>query len=109
MSILASSDLYVEQEANVWSAFKNWLIANPSCLPELVHGMLSQVRLHLLAPQFIRDEVLVFDLVSSNIQCRNLIDDAILRHCNGKTSPFWSKIRENFSRVFADESLRPRR
>jgi len=108
MSILGSSDLYVEQEANVWSAFKNWLIANPSCLPELVHGMLSQVRLHLLPPQFIRDEVLVFDLVSSNIQCRNLIDDAILRHCNVEFSRMKVCDPDDDGLLIDSERLNPR-
>ncbi|CAG5113904.1 Oidioi.mRNA.OKI2018_I69.chr2.g7994.t1.cds [Oikopleura dioica] len=76
MSILGSSDLYVKEEATVWSAFKIWLEANPSCEDKLVHEMLSQVRLHLLPPQFLQDEVLTFDLISSNAQCCALIDQA---------------------------------
>ena len=76
MSILGSSDLYVKKETTVWTALKIWLKANPSCAEKLVHEMLSQVRLHLLPPEFLRDEVLTFDLISSNAQCRALIDQA---------------------------------
>ena len=74
MSILGSSDLYVKEEATVWSAMKIWLMANQKCESKLVHGMLNQVRLHLLSPEFINEEVLTFDLISSNAQCRALIN-----------------------------------
>ena len=44
--------------------------------------MMSNIRIHLLSPQFIRDQVLSFVPVAANLICRNLIDDAILAHCN---------------------------
>ena len=66
MSILASQTLLVDKEATVWSALKIWLMANPSCEAELIHGMLSQLRLHLLPQQCLRDDVLTVDLISSN-------------------------------------------
>lgn len=98
-SILGSGDLYVESETTVWSAFKvvlacdllliyllytiqAWLSGNPSSNAEQVHQMMSNIRIHLLSPQFIRDQVLSFEPVAANLLCRNLIDDAILAHCN---------------------------
>ncbi|CAG5078292.1 Oidioi.mRNA.OKI2018_I69.PAR.g8951.t1.cds [Oikopleura dioica] len=78
--ILASQTLLVDKEATVWSALKIWLMANPSCEAKLIHEMLSQVRLHLLSPQCLRDDVLTVDLISSNAQCRALIDSALNPH-----------------------------
>mgnify|MGYP003729839947 CR=1 FL=1 len=86
-SILSSSNLYVEQESVVWDAFRRWISCNISSGDTdkqtfSIHDMLSNVRLHLLPPQFIRDEVLAYSPVSNSIQCRNQIDDAILRYCD---------------------------
>ena len=81
-SILGSGDLYVESETTVWTAFKAWLSGNPNSTVEQVHQMMSNIRIHLLSPQFIRDQVLSFEPVAGNLLCRNLIDDAILAHCN---------------------------
>ena len=81
-SILGSGDLYVESETTVWTAFKAWLSGNPNSTVEQVHEMMSNIRFHLLSPQFIRDQVLSFEPVRGNLQCRNLIDDAILAHYN---------------------------
>ena len=99
-SILDSGDLYVESEITVWHAFQEffdsfsdslntqtlkkqqtWLNGNPNTKVEQVHQMMSNLRMHLLSPQFIRDQVLSFEPVAGNLLCRNLIDDAILSHC----------------------------
>ena len=78
-SILSSSNIYVESEAIVWNAFKRLIQANADLKENEIHRVMSEIRLHLLTPQFIKDEVLSFSAVSNNILCRNLIDEAILR------------------------------
>jgi hypothetical protein len=56
-----------------------WITANSETSDAVITEMMGNVRLHLLTPQFIRDEVLTYAPIATNIQCRNQIDEAILR------------------------------
>ena len=110
-TILGSSDLHVLGEATVWSAFKIWLNANPSCEAKQVHDLLSQVRLHLLPGDFFLNEVFDIDVIWSNADCRALIHEARKPkpvHNEEEKTKRKRKISQAAENSIKDEQLRPR-
>lgn len=75
VSILSDDCIYVESEEDVFNAVIFWIQHDPR-RQEHSAKMLSCVRLHLLKPSFLADEVSSHHLVKSNLACRDLVDEA---------------------------------
>lgn len=100
LSLLKQDDLYVEDETDIFHAAIRWLQYEPG-RREFAARALSCVRLPLLRPEFLADVVATHEIVRSDLECRDLVDEAkdyhllqdrrgsmrsfkcIPRHCDG--------------------------
>ncbi|XP_071951306.1 kelch-like protein 8 isoform X1 [Antedon mediterranea] len=76
LAVIDSSDLNIENEMQVYKAVMKWvkhdLPGRERCLPELM----SKVRLPMMSPEFLMEEVENEELFRRNHECRDLVDEA---------------------------------
>lgn len=75
-SLLSSEDLNVDFEEDVYNALITWARENVEERQTFLGELLGQIRLPLLSPHFLVDEVEKEDLIRQDIACRNLLDEA---------------------------------
>ena len=74
--LLCKDDLNVRSEEQVFEAVLLWVKHDVENRKNELPGLLEQVRLPLLPPQYLSDRVLSEEIIHSNIHCRDLIDEA---------------------------------
>ena len=75
-SLLSSEDLNVDSEEDVYNALIAWVRKNADERQVLLGELLEKIRLPLLSPHFLVDEVEKEELIHQDIACRNLLDEA---------------------------------
>ncbi|KAG7266659.1 hypothetical protein CRUP_028376, partial [Coryphaenoides rupestris] len=75
-TLLASGELNIHAEAQVYHAAVKWLAANPQHHEAWLDRILSQVRLPLLPVDFLTGTVAKEDMIRANLSCRDLLDEA---------------------------------
>uniref|UniRef100_A0A914CAG8 BTB domain-containing protein n=1 Tax=Acrobeloides nanus TaxID=290746 RepID=A0A914CAG8_9BILA len=76
ISILSKDELFVDNEEQVFEISMKWLQHDLPNRAIHSHKLLATVRLTLLKPHFITDEVCKHPIVRSSLVCRDLIDEA---------------------------------
>lgn len=94
--ILTSEDLNVECEEDVYHALICWVRQNLECRQCLLPELLGKIRLPLLSPHFLVDQVEKEELIHQDIECRNLLDEA-------------KNVHILPDRIWMGESINPRR
>ncbi|KAM4808568.1 kelch-like protein 8 [Rhinophrynus dorsalis] len=74
--LLASGDLNIDSETQVYNAAIKWLHANPQHHEAWLDEILSQVRLPLLPVEFLMSVVAKEEVIKQNLKCRDLLDEA---------------------------------
>uniref|UniRef100_A0A4W4GD26 BTB domain-containing protein n=1 Tax=Electrophorus electricus TaxID=8005 RepID=A0A4W4GD26_ELEEL len=75
-ALLASGDLNIHSETQVYNAAVKWLKANPQHHELWLDQIMSQVRLPLLPVDFLTGTVAKEETFKSNLNCRDLLDEA---------------------------------
>ncbi len=76
LDLVSKDDLNVNSEEQVFEAVLRWVKQDVDDRKGHLPLLLEQVRLTLLPPQYLSDRVLAEEIVHSNIDCRDLIDEA---------------------------------
>ncbi|PAV59310.1 hypothetical protein WR25_15652 [Diploscapter pachys] len=74
--ILEKDELYIDSEKDVLEAAIRWIRFDEANRKDYSARLLSCVRLPLLKPSFISDEVASHPLFKPNLACRDLVDEA---------------------------------
>lgn len=74
--LLSSEDLNVECEEDVYNALIFWVRHDLEDRKVLLPELLGKIRLPLLSPHFLVDQVEKEELIHQDIACRNLLDEA---------------------------------
>lgn len=80
LKFLSRDDLKVESEEQVFDAAIRWIGYDSVNRSKQVSRLLSLVRLPLLSPWLLVDKVKVNPLVVQNIECRDLVDEALISY-----------------------------
>ena len=80
LEFLGRDDLKVESEEQVFDAAMRWIAYDSVNRSTYVAKVLSLVRLPLLSPQLLADKVKMNSLVAQNIECRDLVDEALISY-----------------------------
>lgn len=75
ISILSRDELFVESEEQIFEAAIRWIQYEPS-RKDFSARVLRAVRLPLLKPQFITDQVASHPIIKQCLKCRDLVDEA---------------------------------
>ncbi|KAK3738174.1 hypothetical protein QZH41_019677 [Actinostola sp. cb2023] len=75
-ALLSSEDLNVECEEDVYNALISWVREDLNDRESLLPHLLGKIRLPLLSPHFLVDQVEKEELIHQEIKCRNLLDEA---------------------------------
>lgn len=76
IDLLGREELQVRSEEQVFEAAVQWVRAAVTERASYMHEVLSQVRLPLLPPHFLKDSVASDPLIHDDLRCRDLIDEA---------------------------------
>ncbi|KAH7717059.1 Protein KEL-3 a [Aphelenchoides avenae] len=76
VEILSKDELHVDSEEQVFEAGIRWLQHEADSRTMHSARVLSAVRMPLLKPSFISDQVTTNPLVRNSVQCRDLVDEA---------------------------------
>lgn len=74
--LISNEELNVECEEDVYNALICWVKHDLNNRKALLAEMLGKIRLPLLAPHFLVDQVEKEELIHQDIACRNLLDEA---------------------------------
>ena len=80
LKFLGRDDLKVESEEQVFDAVIRWIEYDSNNRSQYIAKLLSLVRLPLLSPQSLVDRVKANPLVAQNIECRDLVDEALVAY-----------------------------
>lgn len=78
--LLSRDDLKVHSEEDVFDAAVRWVSYDLPERAQLMPKLLAQVRLPLLPPAVLADKVRPNQLIQSSIQCRDLLDEALISY-----------------------------
>ena len=78
--ILSGEDLNVTTEEQVFSAVCSWINHDYEARKSLIADVLKYVRLPLLTPQFLIDEVAHHPAICDNVECKDLLLEAMKFH-----------------------------
>jgi len=76
INLVKKDDLNVHSEEQIFQAVLAWVKNDTDHRKEYLHSLLSQVRLPLLSPQYLSDQVLSEEIIHADIKCRDLVDEA---------------------------------
>lgn len=76
VDMLSREDLQVRSEEQVFEAAIRWVRADVTDRSCFLSEVLSQVRLPLLSPHFLKDSVASDPLIHDDLRCRDLVDEA---------------------------------
>ncbi|CAG0888056.1 unnamed protein product [Cyprideis torosa] len=91
--ILKRDELHVQSEEEVFRALMSWIRHSVEERKAFLPDLLQLVRLPLLTPQFISDEVGTEDLIRSCHRCRDLVDEAKDYYLMPERRPMLQKFR----------------
>lgn len=74
--LLSSEHLNVECEEDVYNALISWVRQDVQNRKDYLPELLGKIRLPLLSPHFLVNQVEKEDLIYQDIKCRNLLDEA---------------------------------
>uniref|UniRef100_A0A1A9WVQ9 Kelch-like protein diablo n=1 Tax=Glossina brevipalpis TaxID=37001 RepID=A0A1A9WVQ9_9MUSC len=98
-AIITDDDLYVQSEENVYRGMLNWvkydLEARRSHLPELM----SHINLALVRPEFLQNHILTEPLFEGDLQCKNLIIEALCHYLPTKRRKLSSDTSQDLRRT----------
>lgn len=80
LELLGRNDLKVESEEEVFDAVIRWIGYDSLNRSKFIAKLLSLVRLPLLSPQVLVDKIKVNPLVAQSIECRDLVDEALVSY-----------------------------
>lgn len=80
MEYLSCDNLKVESEEQVFDAAIRWIGYDSVKRSKYIAKILHLVRLPLLSPQMLADKVKINPLVCQNIECRDLVDEALISY-----------------------------
>ncbi len=80
VELLSRDDLRVHSEEEVFDAVIGWINRDVSERSRHVARLLHQVRLPLLPPAVLADKVRTNRLIQSNLECRDLLDEALISY-----------------------------
>ncbi|XP_077594115.1 kelch-like protein 8 [Stigmatopora nigra] len=75
-TLMASGELNIHSETQVYKAAIKWLKANPKHHHAWLERIFSQVRLPLLPVDFLTGTVAKEEMIKGNLSCRDLMDEA---------------------------------
>ena len=78
VQLLSRDDLKVHSEEDVFDAAVGWVSYDHSERAQMMPKLLAQVRLPLLSPAVLADKVRPNELIQNNLQCRDLLDEALI-------------------------------
>lgn len=78
--LLARNDLQTLSEERVFQAVMKWVKKYPHLRKNMLPGLLANIRLTLLTPEFIRDHVLTEEYIRESIACRDVLDKVTFYH-----------------------------
>ncbi len=111
VELLSRDDLRVHSEEEVFDAAIAWLGHDATERSCQVARLLHQVRLPLLPPAVLADKVKTNRLIQSNLECRDLLDEALISYHllpersarnHGNLLPDWSACRHGNLHVLPD-------
>ena len=88
LSIISGCDLFIKREEQVYESIIAWLKYDLKSREKYLPDLLCQVRLPLLPSDYLIQRIETEDIVTSNLSCRDLIDEAK----NHKLSPHLVKV-----------------
>ena len=80
IQLITNDDLGVQLEEQVFEMVVRWVEHEPKSRSKYFNDLLCHVRLPLIAPSFLIDQVESYSLVRDNLKCRDLVDEAKNRH-----------------------------
>ena len=78
MELLGRDDLKIETEEQIFDAVVRWIEYDSKDRSKYMANLLSLVRLPLLSPPLLADKVKVNPLICQSIECRDLVDEALI-------------------------------
>ncbi|CAL1545214.1 unnamed protein product [Lymnaea stagnalis] len=75
-SLAASADLNVDSEEQVYTAILSWIKHDTEKRGEFLSSLLAMIKLPLLNPTFLVEQVEKDELIRNNLKCRDLLDEA---------------------------------
>lgn len=78
MELLGREDLKIKSEEQIFDAAVRWIEHDSKNRSKCIAKLLSLVRLPLLSPQLLADKVKIYPLVCQSIECRDLVDEALI-------------------------------
>jgi hypothetical protein len=79
-ALISSNNLNVKKEENVYMSVLQWVKQSPSERTEHLPNLLNYVRLPMLSVSFLVQQVAEEPLIRGNMQCRDLVDEAMKYH-----------------------------
>ncbi|GFR94208.1 kelch-like protein 18 [Elysia marginata] len=76
LEILSRDELDVTSEEQVFEAVLRWIKHDPLVRVPNLPELMVKVRLPLLTPQYLSDNVATEDIIKNSLQCRDLLDEA---------------------------------
>jgi len=80
IEIFSNNDIFVESEETVFLAAIRWVDHDRASRGANFHRVLEHVRLPLVSPYFLHDCVDKQEVIKQNLQCRQLLDEAVAFH-----------------------------
>lgn len=78
--LLSSDNINVSDEEIVFEAVYRWLSHDPQTRKAFAFEMLSVVRLSLLKPRFLAENIFTKEIIRQDVQCVSLITNALIYH-----------------------------
>lgn len=97
--LVKSSDLNIQEETQVYEAILKWVKEDIDGRKGYLSKLLSHVKLALLKPSYLLENVASEDLVKKDLDCRDLVDDA---------KSYQMSMASLVSKVKPSEKTRPR-
>ncbi|XP_071453237.1 kelch-like protein 5 [Hetaerina americana] len=86
-TLLVSDDLNVPSEEIIFHALMSWLHHDPEVRSKEASRLLGLVRLPLLSPAFIADNVATEPLLAEDVECQSLVMEALTFHALPERRP----------------------
>uniref|UniRef100_A0A0K0D475 BTB domain-containing protein n=1 Tax=Angiostrongylus cantonensis TaxID=6313 RepID=A0A0K0D475_ANGCA len=93
VDLLSMDELYVESEEEVFEAALRWIQRDGDRRKKFASRILACVRLPLLQPSFLADEVAGHQLIRGDLACRDLVDEAKDYHLIPERRPYLRTFR----------------
>ncbi|XP_076117870.1 kelch-like protein 8 [Mytilus galloprovincialis] len=98
--LVKSQDLNVTDETQVYEAVLKWVKEDPESRRDNMSKLLSHIKLALLSPTYLVENVASEELVKKDLDCRDLLDDA---------KSYQMSLASLVSKVRPSEQTRPRK